>query len=295
MKPIIAIVGPTGVGKTRLSIVLAKKLDTEIISCDSMQFYRGLDIGTAKIKEAKMQGIKHHLIDILNPDDEFSVAIYQQIVREKIDEILSKGKSPILVGGSGLYISSILYDYRFLGEQRDEDLEERYSQYKTQELAELLKETAPRIAEKTDLKNRRRVLRALEKSDEEIDFSGHRQYYDNAIIFGLDMDRESLYERIEQRVDEMIEAGLVEEARALYRDYYDTQASMAIGYKELFYYFEEKMSLEAAVELIKKNSRNYAKRQLTWFRNKLDCFWIDVIPEEFDSVIEIALQVISYL
>ena len=295
IKPIIAIVGPTGVGKTRLSIAIAKKFNSEIISCDSMQFYRGLDIGTAKITETEKSGIIHHLIDILNPDDEFSVAIYQNIVRSKIAELHARNLIPVLVGGSGLYISSILYDYKFLGEKRDEKLEVTYKNYTTLELAELLKESNPSLANKTDLKNRRRVLRALEKSDDDFEHSGEKLYYENSLVIGLDMDRDKLYEIIDNRVDIMIEKGLVDEAKNLYRDYLDTQAAMAIGYKELFHYFENKTSLEQAIELIKKNSRHYAKRQLTWFRNKMDCFWIEVDLNNFDKTIEEAFKIVSYL
>jgi len=295
MKPIIAIVGPTGIGKTRLSIALAKKMNAEIISSDSMQFYKKLDIGTAKIKPSEMQGIKHHLIDILEPDDEFSVALYQKIVRDKIAELEARDVTPILVGGSGLYISSVLYDYRFLGDKRDEEIESQYNEYSTKELAELLKEISPSVYEKTDIKNRRRLLRALAKDEDEVDFSAEDLFYDNAIVIGLDMEREALYQRIDERVDQMIDSGLVEEARVLYRDYYESQAAMAIGYKELFHYFDEKISFEEAIDQIKKNSRHYAKRQLTWFRNKLDCFWLDVDPNDFDKTIEKAMEIIQYL
>ncbi len=295
MKPIIAIVGPTGVGKTKLSIALAKHLGSEIISCDSMQFYKTLDIGTAKIRPEEMERIPHHLIDILDPDDEFSVAIYQEMVRKKIAELHAKNIIPVLVGGSGLFISSVLYDYKFIGNERGEDSETKYQEYSNSELAELLKEISPHIAEKTDLKNRRRVLRALEKVDEEMDTTGHKLYYSNAIVIGLDMDREVLYERINDRVDEMIKNGLVDEAKKLFDHYGKTQSSMAIGYKELYQYFEDKISLEAAIDQIKKNSRHYAKRQLTWFRNKLDCFWLDVDLSDFDKTIGFAIEITKFL
>jgi len=295
MRPIIAIVGPTATGKTKLSIALAKQLKGEIISCDSMQFYKGLDIGTAKVREIEKEGIPHHLIDILEPDSEFSVAIYQDIVRNKIAELEERNVTPILVGGSGLYISSVLYDYRFDGEKRDDDVESQYDEYSVNELAELLREVNPHLASKTDLKNRRRLLRALQNSDEDIEFTADNLFYDNAIVIGLDMERERLYELIDKRVDQMIEVGLESEAKKLHDDYFETQAAMAIGYKEFFHYFTGKISKEEAIEQIKKNSRHYAKRQLTWFRNKFDCFWLDVDPENFDKTIEQASQICSYL
>ncbi len=295
MRPILAIVGPTATGKTKLSIALAKKLKGEIISCDSMQFYKGLDIGTAKVRKEEMEGITHHLIDILEPDSEFSVAIYQEIVRKKIAELEEKNITPILVGGSGLYISSVLYDYRFDGQKRDDEIESQYDDYSTKELAELLKEVNPHLAEKTDLKNRRRLLRALQNQEEDIEFTADNPFYDNAIVIGLDMDRETLYERIDKRVDLMIEEGLEVEAKKLYDDYFETQAAMAIGYKEFFHYFTGKISKEEAIDQIKKNSRHYAKRQLTWFRNKFDCFWIMVDPDHFEKAIEEALLISNYL
>ncbi|MBN2540345.1 MAG: tRNA (adenosine(37)-N6)-dimethylallyltransferase MiaA [Bacilli bacterium] len=291
MTDIIAIVGPTGVGKTRLSIALAKRWNAEIISGDSMQFYKGLDIGTAKVTREEMDGVIHHLIDVFEPDTEFSVALYQEIVRNEIAMIRQQGKTVILVGGSGLYLSSVLYDYRFLGEKREEELEEEYADFSTEYLAELLRETAPNLASKTDMKNRRRVLRALQKSDEELDLSAANLYYENVTIIGLDMERERLYRRINERVDQMLEQGLLKEAKWLYQHYPDTQAAQAIGYKELFSYIEEKSSLEHAIEHIKKNSRHYAKRQLTWFRNKMDCNWILVDSDHFEKVIEEAIQI----
>ncbi len=292
MTNIIAIVGPTGVGKTALSIELAKLLKAEIISCDSMQFYRGLDIGTAKIKQNEMQGVRHHLLDVLDPSDEFSVAEYQRIVREKIEELLAKGITPILVGGSGLYINSVLYNYQFLGEKRSDEIQEDFTGKSLDELVELLEFKAPILASKTDLSNRRRVLRALEKEEEDLDAQGNKLYYKNSVIIALEMDRSHLYDRINKRVDSMIQSGLIDEAKQLYLEHKDSQAAMAIGYKELFDYFEDKSSLNESIEHIKQNSRHYAKRQLTWFRNKMDCHWITVDSLNTDQLLD---QVILYL
>lgn len=286
MPNIIAIVGPTGVGKTTISLGLASYLNAEIISCDSMQFYKGLDIGTAKITKAEMNGIPHHLLDILDPNEEFSVAEYQRIVRQKIQELLANNITPILVGGSGLYISSVLYNYQFKGEKREDEQLLDLSNKSLEDLVEILEFKSPMLAKKTDLGNRRRVLRALEKDDEDLDKEGQKLFYNNVKIFGLEMDRTLLYERINKRVDLMIEQGLVLEAKQLFDQNIHSQATMAIGYKELFDYFEGKISLEESVELIKRNSRRYAKRQLTWFKNKMDCIWIDVDYSNYDSILE---------
>ncbi len=293
MDKIIAIVGPTGVGKTKLSIELAKKFNAEIISCDSMQFYKGLDIGTAKIKTEEMQGIKHHLLDVLNQNDEFSVAIYQKKVRAKIDELRAKSITPILVGGSGLYISSILYDYQFEGKERSAVFELEHKDKTTEELARLLNIKAPDIANKTDLLNRRRVLRNLDKIQVKQEFKAKNLYYDNSVIIGLELDRETLYKNINSRVDLMIESGLIEEVKWLYSLKLKTQATMAIGYKELFLYLDGKSDLETSVELVKRNSRRYAKRQITWFKNKMKCNWIQVDLNNFNNTINEAIEIVN--
>lgn len=293
MAKIIAIVGPTGVGKTKLSIALAKALNAEIISCDSMQFYQGLDIGTAKIKPEEKENIVHHLIDFLDPATSFSVAQYQKIVRDKIKELLDKNITPILVGGSGLYISSVLYDYKFLGEKRDPFIESTYKDKSISELSDLLIKKAPELAKNTDLENKRRLLRALAKSDEDVDESGKHLFYQNAVVIGLELDRKVLYQRIEKRVDKMIFHGLIEEAKGLYKKNLDSQATKAIGYKELFDYFDDTCTLEEAINLIKRNSRRYAKRQMTWFKNKMDCHWLAVDMNDFEATIEAAMKIIA--
>ncbi|MER2112068.1 MAG: tRNA (adenosine(37)-N6)-dimethylallyltransferase MiaA [Solibacillus isronensis] len=282
---VVAIIGPTASGKTALSIRLAKEIDGEIINGDSMQIYRHMDIGTAKITEAEMEGVPHHLLDIKEPTEGFSVAEYQQLVRGKIEEIQARGKMPIIVGGTGLYVQSVLYDFQFAKQEVDEAARENY--YKELEIlgpeamhAKLV-QMDPAAAASIHPNNTRRVIRALEMAElagvsraEEQFNRGDIPLY-NHLIIGLDMDREKLYERINLRVDLMMEAGLVDEVRALYdAGIRDVQAIKAIGYKELYAHFDGLVSLDEAVEQIKQNSRRYAKRQLTYFRNKMDIEWI---------------------
>ncbi|MGM9949492.1 MAG: tRNA (adenosine(37)-N6)-dimethylallyltransferase MiaA [Lysinibacillus sp.] len=282
---VVAIIGPTASGKTALSIELASWLDGEIINGDAMQVYKRLDIGTAKITEPEMQGIPHHLLDIKEPTDNFSVAEYQQLVRAKIEEIKARGKMPIIVGGTGLYVQSVLYDFHFTQEEIDEEARKAYyeelEKIGPEAMHARLHALDPKTAETIHPNNTRRVIRALEmvelsgtsKANEEHNRGDVPLY--NHLILGLDIDREKLYERINLRVDIMMEKGLLEEAKALYDEgIRDTQAVKAIGYKELFAYFEGRCDLADAVEAIKQNSRRYAKRQLTYFRNKMDVQWV---------------------
>lgn len=283
---VIAIVGPTAVGKTALSIELAKKLDGEIINGDSMQVYRDLNIGTAKITPEEMDGVPHHLLDILEPTDSFSVADYQQAVREKITEIQARGKMPIIVGGTGLYVQAVLYDFRFTEEKIDEGVREAYytalEQLGPEAMHARLAAVDPETAKTIHPNNTRRVIRALEmaehsdvKKSNDAQHQGEKALYHHLII-GLNMDREKLYERINLRVDMMLEQGLVDEVRGLYdRDIRDVQAIRAIGYKELYDYFDGRETFKQAIENLKRNSRRYAKRQLTYFRNKMDITWYD--------------------
>lgn len=283
---VIAIVGPTAVGKTALSIELAKKLDGEIINGDSMQVYRDLNIGTAKITPEEMDGVPHHLLDILEPTDSFSVADYQQAVREKITEIQARGKMPIIVGGTGLYVQAVLYDFRFTEEKIDEGVREAYytalEQVGPEAMHARLAAVDPETAKTIHPNNTRRVIRALEmaehsdvKKSNDAQHQGEKALYHHLII-GLNMDREKLYERINLRVDMMLEQGLVDEVRDLYDcDIRDVQAIRAIGYKELYDYFDGRETFEQAIENLKQNSRRYAKRQLTYFRNKMDITWYD--------------------
>jgi len=289
---VVAIVGPTASGKTALSIKMAKAFDGEIINGDSMQIYKGLDIGTAKITEDEMEGIPHHLLDIKEPTESFSVAEYQTLVREKIAEIQSRGKLPIIVGGTGLYVQAVLYDFQFTKEEVDEEARKKYYD----ELAAIgpdamhakLMSLDPETAKTIHPNNTRRVIRALEmvelhgvsKASEEHNRGNIALYHH--LIIGLDMDREKLYERINLRVDLMMEKGLLEEVKGLYeRGIRDVQSVQAIGYKELYAYLDGKLTLPDAIEQLKQNSRRYAKRQLTYFRNKMDVEWIG---NEWDKI-----------
>lgn len=292
MLDLIMIVGPTASGKTTLSINIAKAFNGEIINGDAMQFYRGLDIGTAKIKDSEKQNITHHLLDILEPTQEFSVAEYQRLVREKIDEIKAKGKLPIIVGGSGLYLSAVYYDYLFLGKKREEEVEAIYQDYSNDELARILIETKPNLARKTDLSNRRRLLRALAKEDEDVQ-DNLIPFYPKTLIIGLELERKTLYHLIDRRVDRMIEQGLINEAKALFDKQIISQATQAIGYKELYTNFEGLQSLEDCIALIKRNSRRYAKRQITWFKNQLPVTWFEVDLIDFQSTVRNVIETIK--
>jgi len=295
MPRLIVIVGPTAVGKTSLSLAIAKHFDAEVISADAMQFYKGLDIGTAKIQSTEMQGIKHHLIDFLNPEDSFSVADYQNRVREKIKELKNEKKNIVIVGGSGLYLQAALYDYDFSGEKRSSETYELYQDQTNQELHELLMELNPEIGETVHPNNRRRLLRSLEiAKDKTLGYlnKGKHPLYPEMTLIGLNLDRSKLYDLINQRVDAMFEKGLVEEVRYFYDAKVHSQSLMAIGYKELYLYFDGLISLEESIELIKLHSRRYAKRQLTWFHNKMEIEWFVSDLEHFDNTVN---EVIDYI
>ncbi|QPC46432.1 tRNA (adenosine(37)-N6)-dimethylallyltransferase MiaA [Mangrovibacillus cuniculi] len=285
------IIGPTAVGKTSMSIKLAKALNAEIISGDSMQIYKQLDIGTAKISSDEMEGVPHHLIDFLDPSASYSVADFQRDVREKISEIKSRNKFPLIVGGTGLYIQAVLYDYQFVEEKTDDTirrkLEEKREQEGIEKLYEELLGIDPSAKDAIHPNNHRRVIRALEifyqtgktLSEQQQNQVSAPLYH--APIVGLTMDRELLYRRINQRVDIMMAKGLLQEVESLKKAGVDeVQSVQAIGYKELYDYLEGKYTLEEAIELIKQQSRRYAKRQLTWFRNKMDVQWFDLTNEK---------------
>lgn len=285
---VVAIVGPTASGKTALSIDMAKKYNGEIINGDSMQIYKGLDIGTAKITEEEMEGVPHHLLSFKEPTESFSVADYQKLVRAKIADIQERGKLPILVGGSGLYVQAVLYDFQFTEEQVDEVAREAYYA----ELANLgpeamhAKLTAldPTTAETIHPNNTRRVIRALEMIElsgvskaSDAQNRGEIPLYQHVILgLGQNMSREELYDRINLRVDVMMEKGLLAEVKGLWQqNIRGVQSIQAIGYKELYDYLDGKCSLEESVESLKQNSRRYAKRQLTYFRNKMDVQFLE--------------------
>ncbi|KAB2444199.1 tRNA (adenosine(37)-N6)-dimethylallyltransferase MiaA [Bacillus luti] len=295
-KKVAVIIGPTAVGKTKLSIDLAKALNGEVISGDSMQIYRTMDIGTAKVTKEEMDGIPHYMVDIKDPEDSFSVAEFQERVRKHIREITERGKLPIIVGGTGLYIQSVLFDYQFTDDAGDviyrEQMEKLALERGVEYVHKKLQEVDPESAERIHANNVRRVIRALEifhttgeKMSEQIEKQEKELLYDVSLI-GLTMDRAMLYDRINLRVDLMMEQGLLEEVEGLYsRGVRDCQSIQAIGYKEIYDYFENRVSLEEAVSQLKTNSRRYAKRQLTWFRNKMDVTWFDVTDGEKASEI----------
>ncbi|QGQ46302.1 tRNA (adenosine(37)-N6)-dimethylallyltransferase MiaA [Metabacillus sediminilitoris] len=288
-RKLVVIIGPTAVGKTKLSIDLAHRLNGEIISGDSMQIYKGMDIGTAKITEAEMEGIKHHLLDIKNPDEDFSVAEFQHRVRPLIDEISNQSKTPMIVGGTGLYIQSVLYNYQFTENPSDPEFRSNMELVLKEKgehaIHEMLEKIDPESASKIHPNNSRRVIRALEvfhctnkPMSEYISSQEQELLYDVALV-GLTMDRDILYERINKRVDIMVAQGLFEEVKWLYdKGIRNTQSIQAIGYKEIYDYFDGKITFDDAINQLKQNSRRYAKRQLTWFRNKMDVNWFDMTP-----------------
>lgn len=283
---IIVLAGPTAVGKTALSIKAAEHFGCEIISADSQQVYRGMDIGTAKIKKDEMQGIVHHMIDICEIDEGMDISCFSRRCREKIKEIHARKKNVLITGGSGLYIDSIVYQsYRFDTPGRDDALRETLytlaAQHSKEYVYALLKEKDPAAALAIHPNNLQRVIRALEIASltgEVPKNSKEGTLLPNTFYFVLDMAREHLYERIDQRVEMMFAQGLVEEVQGLLERGYDINANAfkAIGYKETIQYLSHKISLREAKEEIKKNSRHFAKRQLTWFRKNQDVHWIDV-------------------
>ncbi|MTH51805.1 tRNA (adenosine(37)-N6)-dimethylallyltransferase MiaA [Bacillus mangrovi] len=286
---VLVIIGPTGVGKTSLSLDAAERYNGEIISGDSMQIYRGMDIGTAKIRKEEMRGIPHHLIDIRDPDESFSAADFKELARGAVEDIASRGKLPIIAGGTGLYIQSLLYDYSFSEQPSDPEYRQELEKAAEEKGAEyvhgLLQAADPESAERIHPNNERRVIRALEiyrssgkTMTEQLAAQKREEHFQSAII-GLTMDRETLYYRINRRVEAMMEQGLEEEVSRLYGSgLRNTQSVQAIGYKELYEFLEGRVSLDEACENLKQNSRRYAKRQLTWFRNKMDVQWFDLTP-----------------
>lgn len=285
MNKIIVIVGPTGVGKTKMSVELAKIYNGEIINADSMQIYKYLNIGTAKIKEEEKDNIPHHLFDIKELDEDYSIYHYQKDCRNKINELLSKGKTPVLVGGTGLYIKSALYDYTL----SEEKVSDTYDNLSDEELYDLLISLDKDIV--IDKNNRRRLIRAINYYKEfgkSINENNNKDklLYDNVIFIGLTTDRENLYNKINLRVDKMIEEGLLDEVKNLYDKKINTKPIInGIGYKEVYEYFNNLISYEEMVEKIKQNSRRYAKRQYTFFKNQMNINWFNVDYDNFDNTI----------
>lgn len=290
---VITIVGPTAVGKTKLSIEIAKQFNGEIISGDSMQVYNGMDIGTAKIKEDEKQGISHYMIDIMDPSEEFSVADFQRNVKGYITKISAENHLPIIVGGSGLYIQSALYNYNFANDARDSKktvaLEKELEEFGADYLHSRLKKVDPKQALKIHPNNHRRLIRAIEiyettgKTMTEFQTEQKESPFD-PIFIGLEMERGMLYNQINNRIDNMIQDGLLYEVHQLYSKGLKNHQSMrGIGYKEFIPYFEEECTLDEAIELLKRNSRRFAKRQYTWFKNKMDVTWYTVTPDTIDE------------
>ncbi|QDP40259.1 tRNA (adenosine(37)-N6)-dimethylallyltransferase MiaA [Radiobacillus deserti] len=294
---VVVVVGPTAVGKTALSVEIAKAFNGEVISGDSMQIYKGMDIGTAKVTEAEQQGIPHYMIDIKEPAESFSVAEFQTLVEGYIEDISQRGKLPVIAGGTGLYIQAALYGYEFSETKRDDTyqkkIEKEIEQNGVDAVYERLKSVDPIQAHKIHPNNQRRLVRALEvydrtgqtMTDNHEKQKAESQY--EPILIGLEMERSRLYERINLRVDQMIEQGLMEEVEYFFNNGYEHSQSMkAIGYKEFIPYFKGDQSKEQAVELLKRNSRRYAKRQMTWFKNKMDVDWYSILPEKKDAVFQ---------
>ena len=283
---IICVAGPTASGKTSYAIQLAKKLDGEVVSCDSMQIYKYMNIGTAKPTKEEMEGIPHHMMDFVDPRENYSVAEYVKDANECIADIIRRGKMPIVCGGTGLYMDSLVCGIEFQEEKFDEEYRAELTAFAEKEgvvaLHKILEEADVEVAEKIHPNNVKRVIRALEiikstgLTKTEADRRAVKEPAYDAEIFGLDMDREILYGRINRRVDIMMEQGLLAEAENLLKMGIpkDSTAMQAIGYKELVAFFDGKCSLEEAIEIIKRESRRYAKRQLTWFRRNSGIKWI---------------------
>lgn len=287
--PLLSIVGPTGIGKTETSISLAENLGGEIISADSMQIYKYMDIGTAKITKEEMKGIPHYLIDIVYPDEEFTVSDFKESATKYINNIYNRGNLPIIVGGTGLYVNSLVYDLNFTNVAPNNEFREKYEiiadKYGNEVIYEELRSIDPKSAKRIHVNDRKRIIRALEiyyvtKKPMSVYYKDFRRYNDDfdVVMIGLTNKREDLYKRINYRVDRMIEKGLIEEVKGLldmgYTD--DLNSLQALGYKEIILYLKNEITLDEAIDLIKRSTRKFAKRQLTWFRRDNRIKWIDV-------------------
>lgn len=304
-RPLIILAGPTAVGKTALSIRLAQEINAEIISADSMQVYRYMDIGSAKIRPEEMKGVPHHLVDVLEPEEEFNVVRFQQMAKTAMEEIHAKGKIPLVVGGTGFYIQALLYDIDFT--ENDGDMEYRRSLECMAEekggeyLHMLLKEADPESASQIHPNNIKRMIRALEfhrqtggKISEHNEKERAKESPYNYAYFVLTDERSRLYERIDRRVDVMMEEGLLDEVRSLKERGVKrgSTAMQGLGYKEIFAYLEGEYPLDEAVRIIKRDTRHFAKRQLTWFKREKDVVWADksVIGQSEDTIMEYMMK-----
>ena len=304
-KPLIILAGPTAVGKTSLSIRLAKETGGEIISADSMQVYRHMDIGSAKITKEEMEGVPHYLVDVLEPEEEFNVVRFQQMAKEAAERIWEKGKIPLVVGGTGFYIQALLYDIDFTENDGDESyrrqLEQKASDEEgASELYEMLKAVDLKAAQEIHPRNIKRIVRALEfyhqtgkKISEHNETQRQKMSPYNYAYFVLTDERGRLYERIDRRVDLMMEQGLLDEVRYLKKRGVrkDSTAMQGLGYKELYAYLEGEYPLDEAVRIIKRDTRHFAKRQLTWFKRERDVIWTDksVIGQEEENLADYML------
>lgn len=302
MKPtVIVICGPTASGKTALSIELAKKINGEIVSCDSMQIYKDMNIGTAKPTKEEMQGIEHHLIDYISPDTRYSVADYKKDAKNEIKKIIEKGKIPIIVGGTGLYIDSLIYEIEYENIEFDEEYRIYLEDRAKKEGMKILYEEAKKIDEvamqKISPNDKKRIFRVLEiyhatgknKTEQEKKSRNHEIEYDYH-VYALDWNRDLLYERINKRVDLMLEQGLIEEVKEIYKKYNKFPTAMqGLGYKEIVQYIEGEITKEEAVEKIKMETRRYAKRQITWFKKNKQTIWLNG-QEKIQNNIKIILE-----
>lgn len=290
MNKVIVITGPTAVGKTKLSIELAKRYNGEIINADAVQVYKGLDIGSAKVTEEEKEDIPHHLFDIKEVDEEYTIYHYQKDCRKLIKEVQGRGKTPILVGGTGLYIKAALYDYK-LTEEKETNT---YDNLTDEELYNKLLEVDKDIV--IDKNNRRRLIRALnyyKENNKSINTNTTNKLLYDAIFIGLTTDRRILYDKINNRVDIMIKDGLLNEVKAFYDKNVRTKPLLnAIGYREIYSYFDGNISLEEAIKKIKQNSRHYAKRQYTFFNHQLPIVWFETNYNNFNNTVE---EVIDYI
>lgn len=296
MKPLVILAGPTAVGKTELSIRLAKRINGAIISADSMQVYQYMDIGSAKIMPDEMEGVKHYLIDELDPSDEFNIVRFQQMAKDALKEIYANGQIPIVAGGTGFYIQALLYDIDFTHQDSDEafrkEMADYAAEYGAEALHEKLKEIDPVSYKTIHANNTKRVIRALEyyrMTGQPISAHNEQEHQKvspyNFAYFVLTDDRKHLYDRIDYRVDLMMKKGLVDEVKKLYdMGYHKDMVSMqGLGYKELLSYLDGECSLEEAVYIIKRETRHFAKRQLTWFRRERDVIWLDKSAYQYND------------
>ena len=303
---VIVIVGPTASGKTALSIELAKKINGEIVSCDSMQIYKDMNIGSAKPTTEEMQGIKHYLIDEVEPTQRFSVAEYKKRAEQAIEEIIEKGKTPIIVGGTGLYANSLIYgiefdQIKFNENYRNKLMQEAETEEGLQKLYEQAKKIDPKAMEKISFNDKKRIIRVLEifhstgktKTQQEIE-SRKKELKYNYKVFAINIERQKLYERINKRVDIMIAQGLIDEVKHILKKYKEFPTAMqAIGYKEVVEYLNGSITKDEAIEKIKQESRRYAKRQITWFKRIEDIIWLNGL-EKIQNNLEIILEEIHW-